>query len=337
MSSRSHRAGIAYAAAAYGVWGFLPLYIAATSPTGPVEFIGWRILMSVGFCAILLVVTRGAWSKLRTLARDRAALAMLAVAGLLVAANWLLYVIAVTSGRTLEGALGYFLNPLVSIVLALIFLRERLRPLQWGAVGLALVAVVVLAVGYGTFPWLSIGIAVSFGVYGLVKKRVGARVDALGGFFVETVALVPVAAGCIAWAWVLDGGITYGTVSPWHTAVLVLAGVVTSLPLLWFAAAAKRITLVEVGMMQFLAPILQFLIGVFLFREAMPLERWIGFAFVWAALVCFALDLARAGIRRRAEADVLGSVDTTGPIALPGPGIDEDPEGGDDGPARRLP
>lgn len=294
----SNRAGLLFAAAAYGIWGFLPLYFALTSPTGPIELVGWRILLSVAFCALVVTIVRG-WARVRALWRDARVVGTLAVAGLLVAANWLLYVYAVTTGHTLEGALGYFLNPLVSIVLGLVFLRERLRPLQWVAVGIALVAVVVLAAGYGRFPWLSLGLAATFGVYGLVKKRVGARVDAVSGFFVETTLLVPVAFACLAWVIVGGGGLTFAQVSVGHAFALSLAGAVTSVPLLLFAAAAKRLTLVEVGMLQFLAPILQFVFGVFVFHEEMPVERLAGFAIVWVALACFVVDLARVGRRAR--------------------------------------
>ena len=177
----SPRSGFLLAIGAYGLWGFLPLYIALTAPTSAVELIGWRILFSVVFGVLLLVCLRGGVAELRELVRDRRIVVTLGIAGLLVAVNWLLYVTAVTTGHTVEGALGYFLNPLVSIVLALVVERERLRPLQWAAVGLAVVAVVVLAVGYGQLPLIAIGLALSFGVYGLVKKRVGPRVAVVPG------------------------------------------------------------------------------------------------------------------------------------------------------------
>ncbi|GGA63451.1 protein RarD [Pseudoclavibacter endophyticus] len=295
----SSRAGVAYAALAYGLWGFLPLYIALTTPTSSVEFIGWRILLSALFCAILLAVMRG-WRATGRLFRDRRVVGTLALAGTVVAVNWFVYVFAVMSGHTVEASLGYFLNPIVSVVLGLVVLKERLRPLQWAAAGVAVVAVLVLAIGYGSFPWIALVLACSFGFYGLIKKRVGARAGAIPGFFVETTLIAPIGLGCLAWALLAGGGITLGSVSTDHTAALLLAGVVTSLPLLAFAAAAKRLTLVEVGMMQFIAPITQFLIGVFVFGESMPPERWAGFAIVWVALACFAIDLVIAGRRRSA-------------------------------------
>lgn len=310
----STRAGFAYAAGAYGIWGFLPLYIVITLPTTSVEFIGWRVLLSVVFCALLLTAMRG-WRTVGPLWRDREVVVTLAIAGVLVACNWLIYVFAVQTGNTVEAALGYFLNPIVSIVLGLVFFSERLRRLQWVAVGAALLAVVVLAVGVGQFPWISIALAVTFGVYGLVKKRVGTRAAAIPGFFVETTLITPIGLICVAWAIWFGGGVTLGAVSPWHTVALSFAGVVTSLPLLFFAAAAKRLTLVNVGMMQFMTPVMQFLIGVFIFGEAMPPERWAGFVIVWIALACFVADLVIASHRSRARGAVEPS-DATGEIGV---------------------
>lgn len=311
--NESSRAGFGYAAAAYGIWGFLPLYISFTVPTTSVEFIGWRVLFSIAFCAILLTVTRG-WSVAGRLFRDRGVVVTLAIAGVLVAINWLLYVFSVQSGHTVEAALGYFLNPIVSIILGLAFLGERLRRLQWVAVGFAAIAIVVLAVGYGQFPWISIALAVSFGTYGLVKKRVGARAEAIPGFFVETTLIAPIGLACIGWAALFGGGVTFGTGPVGHTVVVLFAGVVTSLPLLAFASAAKRLTLVEVGMMQFITPMMQFMIGVFVFGEAMPPERWVGFAIVWVALAFFAVDLVIAGRRRSRRGR--GPSDATGEIGV---------------------
>ncbi|MGO2112267.1 MAG: EamA family transporter RarD [Pseudoclavibacter sp.] len=295
----SRQAGIVYAAIAYGLWGFLPLYIALTAPTTSIEFIGWRILLSAVFCALLVTVMRG-WRGVGRLFRDRGVVITLATAGVVVAVNWFVYVFAVQAGHTVEASLGYFLNPIVSIVLGLVVLHERLRRMQWVAVGFALVAVIVLAVGYGQFPWIALVLACSFGTYGLIKKRVGAKADAIGGFFVETTLIAPIGFACLAFALFAGGGVTFATESAGHTTALLLAGVVTSLPLLAFAAAAKRLTLVEVGMMQFIAPITQFLIGVFVFDEAMPPERWAGFAIVWVALACFVADLVVVGRRRPA-------------------------------------
>lgn len=265
-----------------------------TAPTTPVELIGWRICCSVAFGALVVTAVRG-WRRVREIASDWWTLGTLALGGVFVAVNWLLYVTAVATGHTVEGALGYFLNPLVSIVLALLVERERLRPLQWGAVGLATVAVVVLTVGYGRPPWIAIGLACSFGLYGLVKKRVGVRVDAIGGFFVETAILIPVGIACLVVAGVAFGGVTAFSLGGGHLAILAASGIVTALPLLLFAAATKRLTLVEVALMQYIAPITQFVIGVWVFHEVMPVERWIGFAIVWGALVLFSADLVLAG------------------------------------------
>lgn len=294
----SSKAGYGYAAAAYGLWGFLPLYIALAEPTGSIEFIAWRILWSVVFCAVLITVLRQ-WRETRRLLRDRRAVLTLGLAGLLIALNWFIYVVSVMTGHTIEAALGYFLNPLVSILLGLVFLRERLRRLQWVAVGIAAIAMIVLAVGYGKVPWIAIVLACTFGTYGLVKKRVGASAGAIPGFFVETMLISPIGIASLVWVAVAGGGITFGTVSLGNTLVLVGAGVVTSLPLLSFAAAASRLTLVEIGMMQFIAPIMQLIIGVWLFGEAMPPERLAGFIIVWVALAVFVIDLGIASGRQR--------------------------------------
>lgn len=298
----SPRSGFLYALTAYAWWGFLPLYIVLTAPTSPVELIGWRILCSVVFAALLLCFVRRGWASFGTLVRDPRLVGILLLAGLLVAANWLFYVTAVSTGRTVEGALGYFLNPIVSIVLALVVERERLRPLQWGAVGLAAIAVVVLAVGYGVVPWLAIGCAFSFGLYGLVKKRVGVRVDAVSGLLLETTLIAPLGVACLVIAGAL-GGLTFGGFGVGHTLVLVASGVVTAVPLLLFASAARRLTLVEIALMQYVAPILQFVVGVWVFHEVMPPERWAGFAIVWAALILFSVDLAIVGRRSRPDAE----------------------------------
>ena len=295
----SSRSGLLFAVAAYVLWGALPLYMVQTVPTTPVEVIGWRILASIVFCALLVTLVRG-WRRVGRVFRDRRTVVTLGGAGLLVAVNWLLYVYAVMSGHTIEGALGYFLNPLISIFLGLVVLGERLRRLQWIAVALAAIGVVVLAVGYGVFPWIALGLATSFGCYGLLKKQLGARLDALPGLFVETSLLTPVALACLAWTALLGGGVTFGALGWGHFGILLLLGPVTSVPLLLFAAAAKRLTLVQIALLQYLAPTIQFVIGVLVLGEAMPAERWIGFAFVWFALAVFSLDLVVAQRRSRA-------------------------------------
>lgn len=285
--------GIAYAVGAYGMWGILPAYFLLLVPSGPFEIVAARILFSLVFCVVLITATRG-WPALGRIVRDPRLLFTMAAAGAFIYVNWQVYILAVLTGHVLEGALGYFINPIVTVLLGVLVLRERLRPAQWTAVGISFVAVLVLAVGYGSFPWISLALAFSFGFYGLIKKRVGGRVDAVSGLSLETAWLVPVAVVQLAVVGVTTG-ITIGTVSPWHTVALVGSGVITAVPLLLFASAARRLPLISLGLVQYLAPLLQFVIGAFVLGEAMPTERWIGFGLVWLALVVLTADLVRHG------------------------------------------
>lgn len=285
-------AGLAYAIAAYGLWGFLPAYFLLLEPASPWEIVAFRILMSVGFCAILLTVTRG-WRGFIALSRQPRVLFTMALAGVLIYVNWQVFVIATLTGHVVEGSLGYFINPVITVALGVLVLRERLRPLQWAAVGISVIAIVVIAIGYGAFPWIALALALSFGFYGFIKKRVGAQVDAVSGLTLETVWLAPVAIVQL----VVTGatvGLTFGTVSTVHTLLMVATGVITATPLLLFAAAARRLPLVALGLTQYLAPVLQFLTGVFLLHEPMPAGRWIGFGLVWMALVLLTIDMVRA-------------------------------------------
>lgn len=289
---RRQGAGLAFAVTAYGLWGFLPGYFLLLAPASPWEIVAFRILMSLVFCGILLTVTRG-WHAFLGLARQPRVLFTMAAAGVLIYVNWQVFVISTLTGHVVEGSLGYFINPLVTVALGVLVLRERLRPLQWVAVGISLIAILVIAVGYGAFPWIALVLALSFGFYGFIKKRVGAQVDAVSGLTLETAWLAPVAAVQL----VVTGatiGLTVGNAGPVHLVLMVATGVITATPLLLFAAAARRLPLVALGLTQFLAPVMQFLTGVFLLHEPMPLGRWIGFGLVWIALVLLAVDMVRA-------------------------------------------
>jgi chloramphenicol-sensitive protein RarD len=298
------RSGIVFAILAYGLWGILPAYFLLLQPAGAIEIVAWRILFSLVFCAITITVTRK-WPLLFRMLGNRRLVLSLGIAAILIFANWQIYVFAALSGHVLEAALGYFINPIVTILLGVLVLRERMRPLQWAAVGISVVAVVILTVNYGAFPWISIGLALSFGLYGLVKKRVGNAVDALSGLTIETAWLVPLAVAEIVVV-AVTGGITFGTVSIAHTLLLLSAGVVTAIPLLLFAAAARRLTLVHLGLVQYLAPVLQFLFGAFVLHEAMPTGRWIGFALVWLALVVLSVHMLRTGRSARRASPLPG-------------------------------
>ncbi|MBC7725004.1 MAG: EamA family transporter RarD [Burkholderiaceae bacterium] len=289
----TRRTGFIQAVSAYTLWGFLPVYFLLLAPSGPFEIVAARILFSLVFCAVLLTATRK-WATVIAIARQPKLLLTIGLAGAFIYVNWQVFLLAVLSGRVLEGALGYFINPIVTVLLGVVLLRERLRPVQWVAVGISLLAVLVLAIGYGTFPWISLTLAFSFGFYGLLKKRVGPRVDAVSGLSLETAWLLPVAIIQLA---IVGGttGLTIGSISPWHTLAIIGSGVITAVPLLLFAGAARRLPLITLGLVQYLAPLLQFVFGAFLLGEAMPPERWIGFALVWAALVLLTIDMLISG------------------------------------------
>ena len=225
----------------------------------------------------------------------------LAVAAVLIVTNWTTYVYGVLSGHVLDAALGYFINPLVTVLLAVVVLRERLRPAQWVAVALGAAAVVVISTGVGGLPWVALVLACSFGLYGLVKNRVGRSVGALPGLAVETAVLTPVALGYLLWLGARGDG-TFGTEGLGHALLLASAGIVTALPLLLFSSAARRLPLSVVGLLQYLAPVLQFLCGVLVFGEHMPPTRWAGFALVWLALVVLSVDGLRAARATRLAA-----------------------------------
>jgi chloramphenicol-sensitive protein RarD len=211
---------------------------------------------------------------------------------LLISANWFIYIYAVLADHVIDAALGYFINPLVTVALAVVFLKEKLNPAQAIALGIAVLAVVVIVVGYGRVPWIGIGLALSFGVYSLVKKRVGHRVTPFIGLGIETLALGPIAGIYILVMEVTRQG-TLTTISLPYALLLIATGVVTAVPLLLFAIGAARLPLVMLAFIQYLTPVIQFLFGVFLFHEAMPLVRWIGFILVWVALVVLSADLVR--------------------------------------------
>jgi len=299
------RTGLALGAGAYLLWGVLPLYFPLLAPAGAVEIIGHRVVWSLGFCLLLLTVTRG-WGPFRSIFRNHRTLGMLSIAAALVAVNWTTYVYGVLSDQVVDTALGYFINPLVTVLLAVFVLGERLRAAQWVALGFGAVAVVVITVGYGRLPWIALTLAFSFGMYGLIKNRVGRTVTALAGLAVETTVLFPLALGYLIWLGATGAG-SFGSHGTWHSAALISSGIVTAVPLLMFSAAARRLPLSVIGMLQYITPTMQFLLGVLVFGEQMPPARWFGFALVWLALLILTFDGLRAGrantLARRAYAD----------------------------------
>jgi chloramphenicol-sensitive protein RarD len=283
------RLGVVSGLSAYALWGLFPLYFPLLEPAGGLEIVAHRVLWSLLFVGILLTVLRR-WAHVRALVTDRRRLLVLLGAAVLIAANWLVFVYGVNSGHVVETSLGYFINPLVSVLLGVVVFSERLRRLQWVAVGIAAVAVVVLTVDYGRPPWIALALALSFGLYGLMKKLV--RTEAAPGLFVET-ALVALPAAVVLGVAHSAGDGTFGNAGVGHALLLVSSGVATAIPLLLFAAAARRIPLSTVGLLQYLTPSMQLAIGVFVYDEPMPPTRLAGFVIVWVALAVFTADTLR--------------------------------------------
>lgn len=291
-------AGVAYAGGAYLLWGILPLYFLLLVPTGPWEVVAWRVLLSFVFCLVLLTAMRG-WAALRAIIRSPKLLGWTALAGLLIYVNWQVFLIGTLTGHVVETSLGYFINPITTVLLGVFVLKERIRPLQWVAIGIAAVAVVVIMVAYGDFPWIALSLTASFGVYGLIKKKIGPAVDAVSGLTLESFWLIPIAVLQLVLVAMTPDGLTMGVNGGWHAVLLTFAGIATAVPLLLFAAGARRINLTVIGMIQFVTPVMQFVIGVAVLQEPMPIERWIGFIIVWIAIAVFVVDLLLAARRSR--------------------------------------
>ncbi|MEU5876795.1 EamA family transporter RarD [Spirillospora sp. NPDC047279] len=282
--------------AAYMLWGLFPLYWPLLKPAGALEILAHRIMWSLVAVLAVLAIRRN-WDWIRRLTPR--SLGVLTLAAVVITANWGVYIYAVNTGRTIEAALGYFINPLISVLFGVVIFRERLRPWQWLAIGLSVVAVAVLTADYGRLPWIALVLAFSFGTYGLLKKF--ANMPSAESLTVETTVLfVP----ALAYAIVLQaqGDATFGHEGLGQAALLACAGLVTAIPLMLFNAAAVRIPLSTIGMLQYLAPALQFLIGLLVQHEEMPPSRWAGFLLVWAALVILTADGVRAGHRTRRAA-----------------------------------
>ncbi len=292
------RTGVLLGLGAYLMWGLFPLYFRLLEAAGAVEIVLHRIVWSLLACAVMVTVVRG-WSTVRAMTRRQVLL--LAAAAVVLSVNWGVFIWAVNTEQVVETSLGYFINPLVSVLLGVLLLGERLRRVQWAAVGVAAGAVVVLTYDYGRPPWIAIALAASFGSYGLIKNRVGRGVGALPGLTVETAVLAPFAVAGLAWL-AARGQSTFTAEGPGLTVLLMASGVLTALPLLLFAGAARRVPLSTVGLLQYITPVMQLLIGVLLFGEPMPPLRLVGFALVWVALAVFTVDGLRSAGRSRALA-----------------------------------
>ena len=295
-----HR-GIVYAALAYIFWGLFPLYFRQLAAIPPVEVVAHRVVWSLAFLLVLLGLRRQ-WAWLAPVLRQPKVLLAFAASALLLATNWGVYIWAVTNGHVLDASLGYFITPLVNVLLGTTVLHERPRPAQWAALALATVGVLWLTVQSGHLPWIALVLAASFGTYGLLRKI--AVLGALEGLTLETLVLAPLAFIALAWWWLQDSAAA-ASANPTTLLWLVGVGPVTAIPLLLFAAGARRITMTTLGLLQYLGPTIQFGLGVWLFQEPLTALRLLGFALIWAALLVYSADGWRASRRLATPVEAL--------------------------------
>ncbi|NOV25718.1 EamA family transporter RarD [Cupriavidus necator] len=278
--------GILYALLAYIIWGLLPLYIKSLPHIAPVEILLHRMVWSLVFLGLILAWRRQ-WGWLGQVARDRRLLLSFAASAALLCANWFLYIWAVSANRVVDASLGYFINPLFSVLLGVVFLHERLRRVQWLAIAVAAAGVAWLTVAAGQLPWIALGLAASFGGYGLLRKT--GALGALEGLSLETLLLFPLAAAALGWLFA-TGQDSFTHAAPGTQWLLLLAGPVTAVPLLFFAAGARRIPLSLLGLLQYTGPTLQLLLGVWLWHEPFPAQKQAGYALIWLSLALYAAE-----------------------------------------------
>ena len=283
------KSGLPYALGAHAFWGSMPLYLLLVQSVDPLEFIAWRVVFTLPLCVLFLAVTRG-WTELRAVLRDRRAVLTLAASAAMVGVNWWLYVWAIHNGHIYAASLGYYILPLMMMLLGLVVLGEKLTRLQWWAVALAGVGVGVLAVGALTTMWLSLSMAVTFGLYGLLRKTV--KAGPLAGLTVETLVLMPVALGIVAMQWTTPEGPALAR--GWDLALAVAwSGPMTAVPLMWFATAARRLPYTVMGFLQFSSPTIVFLLGLTVFGEKLKLAQLACYVLIWAAAALFTWELLR--------------------------------------------
>ena len=282
--------GLTFGVSAYLIWGSFPLIITAASFANPFEVVVWRVVFGFLFAALLVTLTR-TWAQTVELVRSPKKLGWVAVASLFIFVNWSVYVVAVATSNVLETSLGYFINPLITVLFAVVFLKEKLRKGQWVALGIGLIAVVILTFDYGRPPWIALVLAISFATYSLAKNRVGGKIKALQSFTIESGIVLPFV---LVQLWIVSMFtpimIFSGVV---EASILIAFGILTAIPLILFGAAASRVKLSTIGFIQYLTPILQFSVGYFILEEPMPPVRWIGFALVWVSLVVLTTDALR--------------------------------------------
>lgn len=301
--SSVNRLGLFASLGAYFIWGSLPLYVRALSHIGEIELLVHRVIWSVASALIMLALAANWHAVRRALTWKR--FGWLCLSGLLIGSNWLVYIWAVGQDRTMEAALGYYINPLVNVLFGMIFFSERLRAQQWGAVVLAAIGVAIMTIAYGHVPWVALYLCFSFAFYSLIRKQV--EIDSRAGFFVEVVVLLPFALTWLVWFANKPGGHWFGTGSLYDIILLLAAGPITATPLILFAIGAKRLNLSTVGMLQYIGPTLQFLIATFVFHEPFGWVHALAFGFIWAGLILFTSDSFLNDVKARRAAQALQS------------------------------
>ena len=284
--------GLFVGVAAYLIWGSFPLIISMLSFASPFEIVVWRIVFGFLVAAALITFTKS-WSELISVVKQPRLMVWVVASSFFIMANWQIYVIAIAEHHVVESALGYYINPLITILLAVAFLRERLRKLQWAAVAMGAIAVTVLTLDYGRLPWIALALAASFAIYGLAKSKLGGKVSAVNSYALESGILLPVAAiqGSIIGS--LSPGLQFGANGFWGAAGLIFFGVMTAVPLILFGTAAKYLPLSIIGLLQYMTPTIQFILALTVFHEDMPPARWLGFIIVWAGLAFLTTDMLR--------------------------------------------
>jgi len=284
--------GLFVGVAAYLIWGSFPLIISMLSFASPFEIVVWRIVFGFLVAAALITITKS-WSELISVVKQPRLMVWVVASSFFIMANWQIYVIAIAEHHVVESALGYYINPLITILLAVAFLRERLRKLQWAAVAMGAIAVTVLTLDYGRLPWIALALAASFAIYGLAKSKLGGKVSAVNSYALESGILLPVAAiqGSIIGS--LSPGLQLGANGFWGADGLIFFGIMTAVPLILFGTAAKYLPLSIIGLLQYMTPTIQFILALTVFHEDMPPARWLGFIIVWAGLAFLTTDMLR--------------------------------------------
>lgn len=282
--------GLLFGVSAYTLWGLFPIYWPLLKPANPLEIVSHRAVWTLVFCFIILSLTKTLSSTLAILKRPKI-VAGLFLGSILISINWIIYIYAANTGHVVEASLGYYINPIVVIATGVIVLKEKMRPLQWTAVAIASLGVIVLTIDYGRLPWIALGLALSWGSYGLVKKKLG--LGALEGLSIETLLSSGAYLGYLIWLGNSGDG---QFLNSWKiTLLLIGGGAVTAIPLLLFNGSTNRLPLTLIGLLQYITPTIQFCIGVWYYNEAMPVARWAGFLIIWIALVTLAFDLIKSG------------------------------------------